>query len=150
HQHLFNVPFAEAHNATADVEATTRCFFELIRREAFTKEELDVPQDYFQRFRTENPQEIQLIGLKHINLKAASQEIRQHFKQAEEATQVPTPQTDVNLADVDFVHLHNHTQFSVLQSTISVGSLVKAAIKQRMPAVAMTDHANLMGAFHFV
>jgi DNA polymerase-3 subunit alpha len=29
HQYLFEVPFAEAHNATADVEATTRCFFGL-------------------------------------------------------------------------------------------------------------------------
>lgn len=33
HSYLFGVPFAEAHNATADVEATTRCFFELVRRE---------------------------------------------------------------------------------------------------------------------
>jgi DNA polymerase-3 subunit alpha len=40
HQYLFNQPFAEAHNATADVEATTRCFLELIKREVFTKEEL--------------------------------------------------------------------------------------------------------------
>ena len=39
HQYLFNQPFAEAHNATADVEATTRCFLELIKREVFTKEE---------------------------------------------------------------------------------------------------------------
>ena len=31
HQKLFNQPFGEAHNATADVEATTRCFLELIR-----------------------------------------------------------------------------------------------------------------------
>ncbi|MAS19241.1 MAG: DNA polymerase III subunit alpha, partial [Leeuwenhoekiella sp.] len=43
HQYLFNQPFAEAHNATADVEATTRCFFELVRRRIFTQEELDVP-----------------------------------------------------------------------------------------------------------
>ena len=48
------------------------------------------------------------------------------------------------------MHLHNHTQFSVLQSTISIAQLVKAAAQQKMPAVAMTDHANLMGAFHFV
>ncbi len=77
HQYLFNEPFAEAHNATADVEATTRCFLELIRREVFTKEELDVPEDYFQDFKKHNPGEIQLIGLKHINLKAASEKITQ-------------------------------------------------------------------------
>ncbi|MFO7721234.1 MAG: 3'-5' exonuclease, partial [Gillisia sp.] len=33
HQELFSQPFSEAHNATADVEATTRCFLELIRKE---------------------------------------------------------------------------------------------------------------------
>ena len=54
------------------------------------------------------------------------------------------------LTDTDFVHLHNHTQFSVLQSTISIAALVKATSEQKMPAVAITDHANLMGAFHFV
>src|SRR5690554_5310397 len=40
HEYLFGQAFAEAHNATADVEATTRCFFELIRREVFTESEL--------------------------------------------------------------------------------------------------------------
>jgi len=46
--------------------------------------------------------------------------------------------------------LHNHSQFSVLQSTIAVRDLVAAAAKEKMPAVAITDHANMMGAFHFV
>ena len=40
HQHLFNTPFEEAHNATADVEATARSFFELVRRRIFTAQEL--------------------------------------------------------------------------------------------------------------
>jgi DNA polymerase-3 subunit alpha len=151
HSYLFNVPFAEAHNATADVEATTRCFLELIRREIFTKEELDVPADYFREFGENNPKEIQLIGLQHINLKQASEAIRKQLQAQQEAT--PTQQEDQvyhDISDVEFVHLHNHTQFSVLQSTISVKDLVAAAVKNKMPAVAMTDHANLMGAFHFV
>lgn len=151
HQFLFNQPFAEAHNATADVEATTRCFLELIRREDFTKEQLDVPADYFTRFNENNPKEIQLIGLKHINLKQASDEVRARLQKAtNEAQQKQTAENTISITDVDFVHLHNHTQFSVLQSTISIGDLVKAAVKHKMPAVAMTDHANLMGAFHFV
>ena len=152
HAYLFNLPFAEAHNATADVEATTRCFFELIRRDIFTKEELDVSEDYFKEFSKNNPKEIQLIGLQHLNLKKASDEIRKQFQEKEEVV-IPTNQNKQihhNLAEVDFVHLHNHTQFSVLQSTISVDDLVKAAVQNKMPAVAMTDHANLMGAFHFV
>jgi DNA polymerase-3 subunit alpha len=149
HQYLFDQPFAEAHNATADVEATTRCFFELVRREVFTREELDVPVGYFEDFREVNPETFQLIGLEHINLKAASEEIRKRFEKAG-ATVIKAPQLDIDLSAVEFAHLHNHTQFSVLQSTISIGALVKAAIKQKMPAVAMTDHANLMGAFQFV
>ncbi|NGY38934.1 DNA polymerase III subunit alpha [Flavobacterium sp. XN-5] len=152
HQYLFNKPFSEAHNATADVEATTRCFLELIRRENYTKEQLDVPAGYFQEFQSKNPREIQLIGLKHINLKAASDTIRQQFGEKQTAT-VSKQELSENkkvLVDTDFVHLHNHTQFSVLQSTISIAQLVKAASKEKMPAVAMTDHANLMGAFHFV
>ena len=105
-----------------------------------------------EKFKEKNPQEIQLIGLKHINLKEASEEIRKQFKKKEEV-ETPTQeekQVHHTLAAVDFVHLHNHTQFSVLQSTISVADLVKAAVENKMPAVAMTDHANLMGAFHFV
>ena len=152
HSHLFNKPFAEAHNATADVEATTRCFLELIRREIFTKEELDVTQDYFSDFQNKNPKEIQLIGLNHINLKEASEKIRQQFGevQAKVISKEELQDNKQALIEADFVHLHNHTQFSVLQSTISVASLVKATAEQKMPAVAITDHANLMGAFHFV
>jgi DNA polymerase-3 subunit alpha len=152
HQYLFNRPFSEAHNATADVEATTRCFLELIRRENYTPEKLDVPVSYFQDFQNKNPSEIKLIGLKHINLKEASDKIRQQFgeKQTDTISKQELSQNKKVLVDSSFVHLHNHTQFSVLQSTISIPALVKAASQQKMTAVAMTDHANLMGAFHFV
>ena len=152
HQYLFNVPFGEAHNATADVEATTRCFFELIRTEVFTKKELQVEQEYFDDFQLKNPKPIQFIGLQHINLKEASDKIRQKLggKKEEPVVKETLAENKQALVETDFVHLHNHTQFSVLQSTISVASLVKATIKQKMPAVAITDHANLMGAFHFV
>ena len=152
HQFLFNKPFGEAHNATADVEATTRCFFELIRKEQYTKEQLDVQPNYFQNFSQENPAEIQLIGLKHINLKRESAKINARL-QKEQAESVPTEtnkEAASQLADVDFVHLHNHSQFSILQSTISIKDLVAAAANQDMSAVALTDHGNMMGAFHFV
>ena len=152
HQYLFGEPFAEAHNATADVEATTRCFLELVKREVFTREELDVLPTYFNDFRVKNPQPIQLIGLKHINLKAASDEVRQRLEKlrSAEAAEIIAPSVKHDLKDAAFVHLHNHTQFSVLQSTIAVPDLVKSAAKYKMPAVAMTDHGNMMGAFHFV
>ena len=152
HQYLFNEPFAEAHNATADVEATTRCFLELIRTEVFTKEELDVEPEYFEDFQLKNPRSIQLIGLKHINLKEASDQIRKKLQKVENEI-VQTTISDEDKRDFKhskFAHLHNHTQFSVLQSTIGVPALVSAAAKHKMPAVAMTDTGNMMGAFHFV
>ncbi len=152
HQFLFDVPFAEAHNATADVEATTRCFLELIRLGEYTKEELDVQPDYFQKFKEANPQTIQLIGLKHINLKRESAKINERLQeqQTDGISEAEIKENLSGLADVDFVHLHNHSQFSVLQSTMSVAQLVAAAAEHHMPSVALTDHANMMGAFHFV
>ncbi len=152
HQYLFNQPFAEAHNATADVEATTRCFFELVRRRIFTQEQLDVPAGYFEKFDRENPQPIEFIGLKHINLKKASKEIRKTLQKADQAdiSREEIKENKEQLAKVDFVHLHNHSQFSILQSTSSVHDLVAAAKSQKMPAVALSDMGNMMGAFHFV
>lgn len=151
HQYLFGVPFAEAHNATADVEATTRCFLELIKKQVFTKEELQVDTDYFLKFKEANPFTVESVGLKHINLKAASDEIRKRKGADTGGVSKQTLESNkAALADAAFAHLHNHTQFSVLQSTISVPALVKAAAEKGMPAVALTDHANMMGAFHFV
>ena len=152
HQYLFNTPFGEAHNATADVEATTRCFLELLRRREYTIKQLDVQPDYFNQFEEVNPSRIAGIGLKHINLKQASAKINERLQN--EQTEVVPVQTnkeaDAKLADATFVHLHNHSQYSILQSTISIKDLVAAAAKENMPAVALTDHGNMMGAFHFV
>ena len=152
HHFLFDKGFEDAHNATADVEATARCFFELIRREEYTKEELDVQPDYFQKFSEANPKEVNLIGLDHFNLKEESAKIHELIQQ-EQITDTVDTEKDVNLsemAEVNFAHLHNHSQFSVLQSTISIRDLVSFTGKNNMPAVAITDHANMMGAFHFV
>ncbi|WP_159636162.1 DNA polymerase III subunit alpha [Sphingobacterium composti Ten et al. 2007 non Yoo et al. 2007] len=148
HSYLFGVPFAEAHNATADVEATTRCFFELVRREVFTQEELQVDTGYFIEFKQNNPTQIPTVGLKHINLKAASDAIRNRDKSSS-VVKIDSEKLEA-LEQASFAHLHNHSQFSVLQSTISIGDLVSAAAKNNMPAVALTDHGNMMGAFHFV
>ena len=151
HQFLFGEPFAEAHNASADVEATTRCFLELVRRQVFTSEELDVNPDYFKNFSEANPQPIQLIGLKHINLKEASRKIREQLQKQDAG--LSSEEIQQNIADLQqatFAHLHNHSQYSILQSTSSTQDLIKAAVDQKMSAVAITDSGNMMGAFHFV
>lgn len=147
HEFLFQVPFGEAHNATADVEATTRCFFELVRREVFTPEELEVELPYFAQFKIANPDYIQPIGLVHINLKEESARLRKAT--AGETIDIDKDEARERLRDIPFVHLHNHTQFTILQSTMDVKGLIKQALKHNMPAVALTDIGNMMAAFHF-
>src|SRR6201996_2509362 len=49
-----------------------------------------------------------------------------------------------------FSHLHTHTQFSLLDGAASIQRLYKKAIKDGMPALAITDHGNMFGAFEFV
>ncbi len=149
HQHLFNAPFSEAHNATADVEATTRCFLELIRKRIYTKEELDIAPDYFKNFDAKNPSIIEVIGLKHLNLKKESKKLKTAPK-AKAAVSNPTTTINSTLKESTFSHLHCHSQFSILQSTSSFSNLIQGAIKDKMPAVAMTDSGNMMGAFYFV
>ncbi len=50
---------------------------------------------------------------------------------------------------MSFVHLHCHTDYSLLDGACDVEQLMKAAVEQKMPAVAMTDHGNLFGAVKF-
>ncbi len=49
----------------------------------------------------------------------------------------------------EFVHLHNHTQYSLLDGACRIDGLIHAAKRMKMPAVAITDHGNLFGAVHF-
>jgi DNA polymerase-3 subunit alpha len=49
-----------------------------------------------------------------------------------------------------FSHLHVHTQFSLLDGAASIKSLYQKAIADEMPALAITDHGNMFGAFEFV
>jgi len=48
-----------------------------------------------------------------------------------------------------FVHLHVHTEYSLLDGALQLDRLVKRAAEYRMPALAMTDHGNLFGAVQF-
>ena len=48
-----------------------------------------------------------------------------------------------------FAHLHVHTEYSMLDGAARVGDLVAEVARQEMPAIAMTDHGNVFGAFDF-
>jgi len=50
----------------------------------------------------------------------------------------------------EFVHLHLHSDYSLLDGACDVEKLVQRVKKLSMPAVAMTDHGNIFGAVHFV
>ena len=52
-------------------------------------------------------------------------------------------------ADPGFVHLHVHTEYSMLDGAARVDELVKEVANQGMPAIAITDHGNVFGAYEF-
>jgi len=53
------------------------------------------------------------------------------------------------LSPSDYVHLHNHTQFSLLDGLTRVGPLMDFVKEHQMEAVAMTDHGTLSGTIEF-
>jgi DNA polymerase-3 subunit alpha len=146
--HLFGTGFGEAHNATADVEATTRCFLELLRKGQLHPPVLEGKSEQLRVLQEAQTSTIEGIGLKHVNLKKASQKLIQ--KQEPEPIKPISTSLSAELDAAPFVHLHNHSQFSVLQATSKMSQMVSVAAENQMPAIAITDHANLMGAFHFI
>ncbi len=48
-----------------------------------------------------------------------------------------------------FVHLHLHTQYSLLDGALRLNDLFEKAKEYNMPAIAMTDHGNMFGAIDF-
>jgi len=51
--------------------------------------------------------------------------------------------------DKPFIHLHNHSDYSLLDGAAKIKPLVARAVKFGMPAIALTDHGNLFGALEF-
>ena len=149
---LFNEKFLEAHNASADVEATTRAFLELIRRSIIPAKKLNFTAEQFKNFKEFNPDTVQLLGL---NIEPYDPlEIEDDADVEQEEIEVIEKDIDTEVAkellEVPFSHLHNHTQYSVLQATSKIDDLIAKAVKNKMPAIAITDLGNMYGAFQFV
>ena len=53
------------------------------------------------------------------------------------------------MAQSSFVHLHNHTEYSLLDGACRIDDLAKTAKEMGMPAIAITDHGNVFGAIEF-
>ena len=53
------------------------------------------------------------------------------------------------MSEPEFVHLHLHTEYSLLDGACHIGELVDRATELGMRALAITDHGNMFGAFAF-
>ena len=141
---LFGEAFLEAHNASADVEATARCFLELVRIEVIPYDKVGLTYDDFENYTKLNPEPFKLIGLSiepHKSIVSTKND-----EGSKEDKLIEDTSSSIN----SFAHLHVHSQFSVLQATTDIVSLVDKAVEMNMPAVGLTDHSNMFGAYKFI
>jgi DNA polymerase III subunit alpha len=131
HEKLFGKDFGDAHDASYDVAATARCYFGLM------KEKVVNPFD---------ATPLDEIEYQEPNLEAANFAKREKKKAAAYALEDQLHE----LTDKPFCHLHVHSQFSVLNATPDVKSIVAKAKSHGMTAIALTDLGNMYGAFKFV
>lgn len=137
--HLFQENFMEAHNAAADVNATARCFFELMRIEAIPLENLQLDTLQFQNFLQKFPS---TVGTFDIKIRRQVAALNDHTK--------ATGGNWKNIELGSYFHFHNHTVYSRLQSTTHFSELIATAEKNQFTAVSMVDFGNMMGAFKFI
>ncbi len=152
HEKLFGVNFEEAHNAAADVEATTRCFLELIRISVISITTLQISAEELKKFKEANPNPIKAIGL---NTQPYSEEEITESESVEEKesdivseflnNQIPFKDDEIP----PFTHLHVHTQYSILDGMTKVKMIGDKAKKDGQTAVAITDHGNMYGVKDF-
>ncbi len=134
HVKLFGHAFDAAHDAAYDVDATARCFFGLITNR------VHVPSEVV---------DVDAVVYEAPELEAANFEAETETVDATIGGAVDT-EALAAVADAPFVHLHCHSQFSILQAFSTTDALIGAAVDMNMPAIALTDHGNMMGAYQFV
>ena len=147
---LFDESFSEAHNASADVEATARAFFELVRIGTINQTVFKGYPELSEGLRSHDQTKVPLFGIKHLNLKKESKKVSKKISKENEDDKKIIDSIPEQIISTPFAHLHNNTQFSVLQSTSRIGNLVKKAGESNMSAIAITDRGNMMGCFHFI
>lgn len=138
---LFNETFIEAHNASADVNATTRCFLEMVRLQLISQPFFKNP-NFITAFAKNNP----------TVCKPANIILESNFVTIDTPTKINVvEQNDTKefSGEKTFVHLHVHSQYSILDGAASIQSIVKKAKNDGMPALALTDHGNMHGIKEF-
>ncbi len=144
HIKLFKVPFEEAHNAAADVEATSRCFLELVRVGGMSVQLLRMTEAELEAFRKNNPSEIQLVGIEYESFKV---DVFEDIPLEEEERIIQ--EAAKNAETKAFVHLHVHTQYSILDGANKTGAIAAKAKEDGQTAVAITDHGGMFGVKEF-
>ncbi len=153
HFKLFNTGFDAAHNAAADVEATTRCFLELMRIGIIDWSILKISPETYDRFLTNNPKTIQAIGLNTQaynpnDIIEAPIESKEELLPEKENPKIEPTELETNEIH-KFTHLHLHTQYSILDGMTNIKTLIKKVKDDGMNAVAITDHGNMYGVKEF-
>ena len=123
---LFGKKFSDAHDAAYDVNATAKSFFYLLKKEVYSNED---------------------SSSKKINYEEPKLKIS-NFLKKEIDIAVSEKKIDVDIKS-DFIHLHNHSQYSILQATSSIEKIIEKAKEYKMSSVAITDLGNMFGAFKF-
>ena len=79
-----------------------------------------------------------------MDLKKASKKIKKQQKKEDQSISIDVDTNLSELSAVPFSHLHNHSQFSILQSCTQIKNLILKASEMGMPAVGLTDIGNMM------
>jgi len=147
HEKLFSSTFSQAHNASADVEATARCFLELLRLDIIPYSKAGMSTEQIQDYKEINPNPFKLIGLDTQPYKPINQDKKEQI--LEKDNEYSEEEIFEIKSISSFAHLHLHSQYSVLQATPNIKNLVQKAVDENMPAVSITDHCNMFAAFKF-
>lgn len=149
HKKLFDESFGSAHNAAADVEATARCFLELLRIKIIPASDLKLSGIEFQEFIHNNPKSIKAIGLN-------TQPYNPNDLGENKIVETDIVEKDIkkdkdihSKQKASFTHLHLHSQYSILDGMTNIKKLSIKALKNKFKAIAITDHGNMFGVKEF-
>jgi DNA polymerase-3 subunit alpha len=120
---IFGKRFTNVHDAYYDVEATAHCFFALIKLGVISNKIYINNIDTYTIKKQHTPPKIKL-------------EKNQLYR--------------IIKLNKLYSHLHNHTNFSLLSSTIQIHSLVETAFQMNMSTIGIIDYGNLMGSYYFL
>ncbi|MBN2350252.1 MAG: DNA polymerase III subunit alpha, partial [Bacteroidales bacterium] len=141
HHKLFNEDFKEAHNASADVVTTARCFLELVRIGIINENQLQIDISILDRFKEKNTTPFQPVNISIKSNKSEGINVPDKI----ENEPVTISSNEIN----NFTHLHVHTQYSILDGAAGIKDLITKAKNDGMEALAITDHGNMFGVKEF-